>query len=408
MYHHRLWYRGLVLLAIILILGLGGLAQGAIATVIPRSAAHATVLLAQAVPGVQANASVEELRQQRERIEQQRQTLQRQRNQLQNQEESAKDQLGGLEDKIETTAAAVSQNETALKQAESQLATLQGELLKAETSFQQQQLATVARLQFLQRQQGSQGWAVLLQSQNLNEFLERRSQLRRVYDSDREFLDQLKTMAMDLEQRHQKVEQQKNQIALLTQQLLAQKAQFEAQADSQQDLVQRLSHDRQALEAAEQQLEEDSGAIASLIRQRLAAASRSSVVVRGTGVFSLPCDGGITSNFGYRVHPILGRRRFHAGIDFGAPHGSTIRAADRGRVIFAGWYGGYGRSVIIDHGDGLTTLYAHSSQVYVSEGQTVERGQAIAAVGSTGLSTGPHLHFEVRANGEPVNPLNYL
>lgn len=121
-----------------------------------------------------------------------------------------------------------------------------------------------------------------------------------------------------------------------------------------------------------------------------------------------PVNASITSTFGTRVHPILGYRRFHAGIDFGAASGSPIWAADSGVVIFAGWYGGYGRAVIINHGDGITTLYGHASQVYVAEGQTVEQGQAIAAVGSTGLSTGPHLHFEVRQNGNPVNPAGYL
>jgi murein DD-endopeptidase MepM/ murein hydrolase activator NlpD len=121
-----------------------------------------------------------------------------------------------------------------------------------------------------------------------------------------------------------------------------------------------------------------------------------------------PCAGEITSGFGWRTHPILGYQRFHAGVDFGADYGTVIYAADSGTVIFAGWYGGYGNAVIIDHGGGITTLYGHSSELYVAEGQTVQRGQAIAAVGSTGLSTGPHLHFEVRENGEPVDPMAYL
>uniref|UniRef100_A0ACD5H2F0 M23 family metallopeptidase n=1 Tax=Desertifilum tharense IPPAS B-1220 TaxID=1781255 RepID=A0ACD5H2F0_9CYAN len=83
-------------------------------------------------------------------------------------------------------------------------------------------------------------------------------------------------------------------------------------------------------------------------------------------------------------------------------------ASQAGVVIFAGWYGGYGNSVILDHGNGITTLYAHASELFVQEGQTVQGGEAIATVGSTGLSTGPHLHFEVRENGEPVDPMNYL
>lgn len=393
-----------LLLGIILALGVGpaaiGQTTGLWGNGAPSLQTHQTVQVAQ------ANESVEELRQRRERIEQERRQVEQERNRIRAMQESSEERLEGLEDQITATAQEIQRNENALKAAEQRLQELQAELVKAEEQFQGQQRATVARLQFLQRQQGSQGWAVLLQSENINEFLERRSQLRRVYDSDRQFLDHLKAITDDIERRRGEVERQKNEIALITQQLQVQKAEIETQAESQKELVARLNSDRQALEAAEERLERDSNNIAALIRERLNTSR--GIIIQGTGIFSLPSGGRLTSGFGYRVHPILGYRRFHAGIDFGAPHGSTIRAADSGTVIFAGWYGGYGRSVIIDHGSGLTTLYAHASEIYVSEGQGVERGQAIAAIGSTGLSTGPHLHFEVRRNGDPVNPLEYL
>jgi murein DD-endopeptidase MepM/ murein hydrolase activator NlpD len=366
---------------------------------------------AQAVPTplpTLAQASVEQLRQQQQQLEQQRETLNQQQERLQNLENAAQNRLGGLQENIQVTAAQIARNEQQLAAAAQQLKQLQSDLAKAEKNYQERQFATVARLQFLQRQQGSQGWAVLLQSSSLNEFLDRRRQLKLVYQADREILTELQTEAAAIDRQRAGVEQQKNQIALLTEQLQAQKAEFEAQANTQAALVSRLRADRGALEAAESQLDRDSANITVLIRQRLAAASRNRIVVRGTGQFSYPSDAPITSDFGMRVHPILGYRRFHAGIDFGAPSGSTIRAADSGTVIFAGWYGGYGKAVIIDHGNNLTTLYGHTSALYVSEGETVQRGQPIAAVGSTGLSTGPHLHFEVRQNGEPVNPLGFL
>jgi len=352
-------------------------------------------------------ASVDTLRQQRQQIERQRSTLNQQRDRLDSLEDSAQNRLDGLQDRITATATQIKQNEAKLKDANTRLVTLQKDLVKFEQAYQDQQFATVARLRFLQRQRGSRGFAVLLQSQNLNDFIDRRYQLRRVYQSDRHFMDRLKAQAAELNQRQRTVERQKNDIALLTQELLADKAEYEQQANFQASLIDRLQQDQQALEEAEDQLARDSTNIAALIRQRLNS-NRNRVLIRGTGVMSLPSDGLITSTFGYRQHPILRSRRFHAGIDFGAPSGSTIRAADDGVVIFASWYGGYGRAVIIDHGDSTTTLYAHTSRVFVSEGQQVQRGQAIAAVGSTGFSTGPHLHFEVRKNGEPVNPLNFL
>ena len=121
-----------------------------------------------------------------------------------------------------------------------------------------------------------------------------------------------------------------------------------------------------------------------------------------------PADGPLTSNFGYRRHPITGGVRLHAGLDIGADYGQPIWASNAGEVIFAGWNGGYGNCVMIDHYDGVVTLYGHQSEIAVSEGETVGRGTLIGYVGSTGASTGPHLHFETRVNGNPSDPLDFL
>jgi murein DD-endopeptidase MepM/ murein hydrolase activator NlpD len=123
------------------------------------------------------------------------------------------------------------------------------------------------------------------------------------------------------------------------------------------------------------------------------------------GGMMMPAAGPITSYFGYRYHPILHFTRFHAGVDIGAGWGSPIVAAGDGRVIAAGWAGGYGREVQIAHGGGLVSLYGHMSQIVAQPGSFVRQGQLIGYVGSSGLSTGPHVHFEVRISGQPVNPL---
>jgi murein DD-endopeptidase MepM/ murein hydrolase activator NlpD len=119
----------------------------------------------------------------------------------------------------------------------------------------------------------------------------------------------------------------------------------------------------------------------------------------------MPVDGHITSYFGYRYHPILHFTRFHAGVDIGASWGSPIVAAGDGRVVAAGWAGGYGREVQIAHGGGVVSLYGHMSEIVAQPGSFVRQGQVIGYVGSSGLSTGPHVHFEVRSGGQPVNPL---
>lgn len=354
-------------------------------------------------------AKLDDLKQQQQQVEQQRSVVQKERERVQRQEASAQKDLKGIRRNIQVTDSQIQVTEAKLKTATNVLKKLESNLVKAERTYYQRRSATISRLQFLQRQQGNHGWAVLLQSQNLNDFLDRRFQLRRIYQADRKILTDLKNEATKLDLQRRQIEQQRNDITLISQQLMAQKAQFEQQADSQKQVVDRLRTNRQALEAAEAQLEQDSANIGRLIQERVAAErGKGGVVILGTGQFNLPSSAPISSPFGWRMHPILGYRRFHAGLDFAADYGTPIFAADRGSVIFAGWYGGYGNSVIVDHGNGLTTLYAHAQELYVSEGQAVERGQAIAATGSTGLSTGPHLHFEVRNNGEPVDPAGYL
>jgi murein DD-endopeptidase MepM/ murein hydrolase activator NlpD len=127
----------------------------------------------------------------------------------------------------------------------------------------------------------------------------------------------------------------------------------------------------------------------------------------GSGRLLQPVAGPVTSGFGWRTHPISGDRRFHPGIDIAAPTGTPVRAADGGTVISAGWQGGYGLTVVIDHGGGITTLYAHLSRLDTRVGVVVRAGEQIGAVGSTGRSTGPHLHFEVRERGIPRDPAGY-
>lgn len=122
--------------------------------------------------------------------------------------------------------------------------------------------------------------------------------------------------------------------------------------------------------------------------------------------FMAPVPGPITSGFGMRYHPILHLMRMHTGIDFGAAYGSPIAAAADGQVVAAGWAGGYGREVQIAHGGGITTLYGHMSGIVARPGEMVRQGQVIGYVGQSGLATGPHLHFEVREDGRPVNPLS--
>lgn len=182
-------------------------------------------------------------------------------------------------------------------------------------------------------------------------------------------------------------------------------ARLEDLTAAQEAALERLIRERQRQEAARRAAEEEQRRRAAQLAGEQAPPPANT---GAPGSFSWPASGPITSPFGMRSDPLGHGFRMHTGVDIGAPMGSTITAAATGRVIFAGWYGGYGNAVIIDHGGQTSTLYGHCSQIFVANGQDVERGQAIAAVGSTGESTGPHLHFEVRINGIPVEPTSRL
>lgn len=173
------------------------------------------------------------------------------------------------------------------------------------------------------------------------------------------------------------------------------------------ELLQRVSQAQEqirALSSQEDKLEQESRDLASKIKNMQSTQK----YVGGTFTWPLPSDYRVGSYFGRRLHPIYGVYRMHTGVDIGGPYGAAIVAANSGTVIFSGYGSGYGYHVVVDHGGGYSTLYAHASKLLVSKGTYVKKGQTIAYVGSTGASTGPHLHFEIRINGDPVNPMNYF
>ena len=361
--------------------------------------------------------SINELKQQRQQIDQELKKQSETRDRYQKAEDRSEKEMRDLAKTIQGTDAWISDTEYQLSEAEGELKRLELDLERNRLDYEKGRTAVVGRLQFMQRQQGAQGWALLLQSQNLNDFLDRRYRLKQVYEADRAMLVDLEDQSTQILAQQEGVEQQKNSISLLKQQLLASREQYTEQLQQQTVTTARLRENKGALAAAIAQLDKDSDSITTLILEKVAAAEAAEAKIareealraaRASGKMVYPSQGVITSQFGSRFHPVLGYSRFHAGTDFGAETGSPIQAAETGIVIFAGWYGGYGNAVILDHGGGVTTLYGHASQLYVSEGETVKKGDAIAAVGSTGLSTGPHLHFEVRRNGEPVDPMDYL
>jgi len=171
--------------------------------------------------------------------------------------------------------------------------------------------------------------------------------------------------------------------------------------DEKKNLLSSTIANRNALVAMEKELEIKEAEVTRILESYKYGSSPS-------GKLMWPVAGRVTSEYGNRIHPIFGVLRFHSGIDIAAPTGTLVKAADGGQIVQAGYFGGYGYSIMVYHGGGFATWYAHLSSINVAVGQMVERGQVIGLVGSTGWSTGPHLHFEVRINGAHQNPRAYL
>lgn len=183
-------------------------------------------------------------------------------------------------------------------------------------------------------------------------------------------------------------------------------AQVQGEVDNQAKLLSDVQGRKAEIENQMAVLQQQSDSIGALLR---GTGGKGSTLPPGRGVLSNPAPGyPLTSNFGMRQDPVLNSYRLHAGIDFGVPTGVPIHAAADGTVVTAGPVTGYGNYTCINHGGALATCYAHQSKIQVTVGQHVTRGQIIGLVGSTGYATGPHLHFEVRVNGNPVDPLGYL
>jgi murein DD-endopeptidase MepM/ murein hydrolase activator NlpD len=198
---------------------------------------------------------------------------------------------------------------------------------------------------------------------------------------------------------------ERDRLQGLKDQALLNRAAARSEEDRQQDLLREVQDKKADFQSELNALQVESGAVGEFLRQVQAGQK---LGPRKKRTFKAPVAGPVSSGFGTRVHPILGDVRMHTGIDYAVGTGYPIKAAGGGIVVWAGPRGGYGNAVIIDHRNGLATLYAHQSRVNVTVGQKVSTGQVVGFVGQTGMATGPHLHFEVRELGTPVDPLGYM
>ena len=249
---------------------------------------------------------------------------------------------------------------------------------------------------------------VLFGAKDFADLMTRMDVLKRIIKHDYDLIMKVKEEKATVENTRAQLEKDKAEAEVLVADAQAKKTKVEDKESERQVLLDQAIYDRDTSERMYEEIMAASQEVANMIRRSQMSSAGYSGAPAGAGGMIWPISGPITSEFGWRTHPIFGTARFHSGLDIGGDYGMPIYAAASGTVIYAGWISGYGNAVIIDHGGGVTTLYGHNDSLNVSEGENVAQGQVIAMCGSTGNSTGPHCHFEVRENGEPVSPYGYL
>ena len=249
---------------------------------------------------------------------------------------------------------------------------------------------------------------VLLGAKDFSDFSSRMYLLQKIISRDLELLEKLKQDAAEINSRKEQLAAEMKEIKATQTELEAKKAKVNKLREQRAYMLYKAQEEEQSSQEEYERLLAISENIASMLRNMENAGGGAPAGQGGTGQFMWPCNGPITSYYGWRTHPIFGTTKYHSGMDIAVDSGTPIHAADSGTIVYSGWLGGYGNCVMIDHGGGLVTLYAHNSALNVGEGQYVSKGAVVAYAGSTGYSTGPHCHFEVRLHGELTEPLNYL
>ncbi len=291
--------------------------------------------------------------------------------------------------------------------AQNKLTSLRGDLSKAVGDYSAIDYKMRRRIRQIYKSQRSGFFELLLSANDFNTFLDRMYFEGLIIKRDYNRMRHARQKAKEIAILKYRIETQKKYISQSIQQMNSQQQTIQKEIEKNQSMIQKLRTDRATYERAERELAKQSSSLQSMISRGTDDAG-----IKVVSGFIKPIGGRITSPFGWRTHPIFRSRSFHSGIDIAGPYNGSIRASNTGKVIYSGWYGGYGKVVIIDHGringTSVTTLYAHMNSINVSKGQYVTKGQVVGYEGTTGYSTGPHVHFEVRLNGRPSNPLNYI
>lgn len=310
--------------------------------------------------------------------------------------------------KLETTTKDLAYSQKQYTYTKERLNNIEIELSVAVAEYNKTLIQVRQRVRNIFKHHRKNLFELIISSEDINSLMDNIYFQNVVTKADKLSLYNVRNNARRIAQIRYQQELEKRRLANSIQDMNSKKRAIQIAIGRNEELIKKLKTDRHTYERTERELAKNSKNLTGMINRQTASSNNMKVA----GGFIKPISGRITSPYGWRVHPIFKSRTFHSGIDIGGPFNGAVQASNSGKVIYVGWYGGYGKVVIIDHGlyNGakITTLYAHLNSWNVKVGQYVSRGQVVGREGSTGYSTGPHVHFEVRVNGQTKNPLNYI
>jgi len=350
--------------------------------------------------------SLSRLRERLQRTLGQRKQVEQKLKNLKAEQATARYQLSKVQKELEDARGRLSAARRKMARIESDLHKVKAEKEKTEKQLAVHSKVMSERLLAMYEVGAPSYLEVVLNATDFEDFANRAEFARLVAKQDKKLLSALAEARKKLTAQKAIIEDYRQDQAELTAQIQYETALVDKRKREAASLVRKANRDRSAAEAEYAALLEAARDMSSLINRVQRGRGGARYTGKWSGHFLTPVHGRITDRFGWRIHPVWHTRRFHNGVDIAAPIGTPIRAADKGLVIQSGWWGAFGKCIIIDHGSGWSTMYGHCSSLLVKKGDVVRQGETIGRVGSTGVSTGPHLHWSVFKNGTALNPLS--
>lgn len=352
-----------------------------------------------------ATDDLNDLKKQQKSIEQK---IKETKEQIKNVDKQTKDvskQIEEIDKKMDNANAELSKVEEELAELESNIEKTTIELEETQKNIDEKNDVFKKRLRVIYKTGTVEYLEVLLSSTNIKDFLSRTDMVKAIAKHDTELIKYMKDQRDAIDAKKAELEMQKNLVEISKSKLESRRRDLASVARQKEDYMGRLKLNREALE---KEIDKQNDFAKQIESDIVKLQIKNGVYLGGKMNWPVPGHTKVSSYFGYRLHPILKVKKFHTGIDIPATTGTSIVAAGEGTVIYSGTLGGYGKTIMIDHDGGIVTLYGHNSSLLVKEGQDVKRGDIIAKAGSTGMSTGPHCHFEVRKNGAYEDPVPWL